>query len=106
MHSAFMTRGNALKNEAGIVADMGDKLLFVACRTQVKDPAEIDSFRSVLKSYGEMGGKGLLVTNVPLPAVIMDKCKDSDILTFHFDYTKSFKANCEGLDGVMSEAVS
>lgn len=105
MHSAFTARGNAPKAEADIVADMDGKLLFVACRTQVKDSGEIDSFRSVLKSYGEMGGMGLLVTNVPLPAVVADKCKDCGILTFHFDYTKSFKANCEGLDGMMSEAV-
>ena len=60
----------------------GIKNLFVECKTQIYDTTAIDKFRSVIKSYGGMGSKGLFVTDAPMNDMAKAKCEEHGILTF------------------------
>ena len=60
------------------------KLLFVECKTQIAKTTDIDKFRSVVKTYGGTGSKGLFVTKEKLSDVARAKCIENAILSFSF----------------------
>lgn len=72
------------KNETDIVVNTGTKLLFVECKTQIAKPNDIDKFRSVVKTYGGMGSKGLFVTDAKMSEVANKKCEENGVLSFSF----------------------
>lgn len=74
---------NALpKNEIDVIVNTGNRLLFVECKTQIKDITDIDKFRTAVKNYGGMGCKALFITEATMKDTAAEKCKDSDILCF------------------------
>ena len=80
------TEGNP-KNEIDIIADLGNRLLFVECKTMIKDTTDIDKFRSALRNFSGTSTTGLFVTNdKPRQQYrhAMEKCKDNGILTFNY----------------------
>lgn len=72
------------KNEIDVVINTGNKLLFVECKTQIVDIKDIDKFRNVTKNYGGLGAKSILITYSKPPARFFERCKDNNILLFHF----------------------
>ena len=72
------------KNEIDIIVNTGTKLLFVECKTQIAKTTDIDKFRSVVKTYGGTGSKGLFVTKEKLSDVARAKCIENAILSFSF----------------------
>ena len=84
------TEGNP-KNEIDIIAELGSRLLFVECKTMIRDSTDIDKFRSALRNFSGTSSTGIFVTN-DKPNVYsssryehaMEKCKDNGILTFNF----------------------
>ena len=72
------------KNEIDVVVNIGAKLLFVECKTQIYDIKDIDKFRNVGKNYGGLGSKSILVTYSKPLARYAEKCKDNNILLFYF----------------------
>jgi hypothetical protein len=70
------------KNEIDLVINTGQKLIFVECKTQVTDIKDIDKFRNVVKNYGGLGAKALLVTDSPINDRVKEKCHDNGILSF------------------------
>ena len=58
-----------------IVETKAHKLLFVECKTQVKDSTHIDKFNDVVKKYGGLGSKRIFITEVPLHDLPLDKCE-------------------------------
>lgn len=70
------------KNETDIVINTGSKVLFVECKTQINNITDIDKFRSVIKSYGGMGSKGLFVTDAKMTDIAKAKCEEHGILSF------------------------
>ena len=101
----FSSKSNNTKNEVDIIADLGTKLLFVECKTQINKVNDIDKFHSVLKNYGGMGSKGLFVTHSPLSQIAIEKCKDNGITHFHFDHQKDFNTNTEALNNIVNEMI-
>lgn len=89
------------KNETDIIVNAGTKLLFVECKTQIAKPNDIDKFRSVVKTYGGMGSKGLFVTDAKMSDVAEKKCEENGVLSFSFSNSLSperdlsFLLNCE-----------
>ena len=82
--------GNA-KNEIDIIAEFGNRLLFVECKTMIHDTTDIDKFRSALKNFSGTSSTGLFVTNDKPNERnryryehAIEKCKDNDILHFNF----------------------
>lgn len=82
MNCVFPANNNLPKNEVDIIVDMGSKLLFVECKTQIKEITILDKFASVVKNYGGLSSKGLFVTDAPLKDITIQKCKDNDLLMF------------------------
>ncbi|WP_195438541.1 Card1-like endonuclease domain-containing protein [Parabacteroides goldsteinii] len=84
LNCRFSFKQNLDKNETDIIVNTGTKLLFVECKTQIKKTTDIDKFRSVVKTYGGMGSKGLFVTEAKMDDVARAKCMENAILSFSF----------------------
>ena len=90
MNCEFPARDKKPKNEIDIILDMGNKLFFVECKTQVHEITDIDKFHSAIKNFSGTSSKGIFVVNDP-PSIkkgnytrAVEKCKDNNILTFNF----------------------
>lgn len=82
------------KNEIDIIVNVGSKLLFVECKTQVSDIKDIDKLRNAAKAYGGLGSKAILITLFEPNKRTIEKCTDNNILLFSFtnpDKTKNNK---------------
>lgn len=82
MNCRFPYNPSSDKNETDIIVNTGTKILFVECKTQIAKPTDIDKFRSVVKTYGGMGSKGLFITDAPMNDVSRKKCEENDIIHF------------------------
>ncbi|WP_165155466.1 DUF1887 family protein [Parabacteroides sp. ZJ-118] len=82
LNCRFPFKQNVDKNETDIIVNTGTKLLFVECKTQLTKTTDIDKFRSVVKTYGGTGSKGLFVTKEQLSDVARAKCAENAILSF------------------------
>lgn len=82
LNCVFPTKSNSPKNEIDIIIDTYTKLLFVECKTQIKNETDIDKFAAAVKVYGGMGSKALFITDVPLKEKALEKCRDNKILHF------------------------
>lgn len=80
----FPSKQKSDKNEVDIIVNTGTKLLFVECKTQINRITDIDKFRSVVKTYGGMGSKGLFVTKEKFSDSAREKCAENAILSFSF----------------------
>lgn len=70
------------KNEIDIILSTGARLLFVEVKTQVFDIKDIDKFRNVVKNYGGLAAKALLITDRPVNNRVREKCTDNNIAYF------------------------
>lgn len=76
------TNGQA-KNEIDIIVNLGGKLLFVECKTQIFDITDIDKFRTAVKNYGGLGSKALFITDTEvMKPEALQKCNDNDIIPY------------------------
>lgn len=87
LNCVFPTKSNSPKNEIDIIIDTYTKLLFVECKTQIKNETDIDKFAAAVKVYGGLGSKALFITDVPLKEKALEKCRDNKIL--HFSLKRS-----------------
>lgn len=85
LNCVFKTRKNTTKNEVDIIVNTGNKLIFVECKTQIKNTTDVDKFRSVVSNYGGLGSKHLFVTYWEMKPDAKEKCEDYGIATFHFE---------------------
>ena len=82
LNCKFPYRENIDKNEVDIIINTGSKVLFVECKTQITKSVDIDKFRSVIKTYGGMGSKGIFITDEKMSDIAKEKCRNHNILTF------------------------
>ena len=97
------TEGNP-KNEIDIIADLGNRLLFVECKTMIKDTTDIDKFRSALRNFSGTSTTGLFITNDRPKKEYkhaMEKCKDNGILTFNFAHWHEAPLQSVSLDKII-----
>lgn len=78
----FPFRKGVDKNEVDIIVNTGTKVLFVECKTQIRNTVDLDKFRSVVKTYGGMGSKGLFITDAVMKDDARLKCEENAILHF------------------------
>lgn len=90
LNCRFPFNPNIDKNETDIIVNTGTKILFVECKTQVAKPTDIDKFRSVVKTYGGTGSKGLFVTEAKMSEIVRKKCEENGILVFSFADAEKF----------------
>lgn len=84
LNCVFPSKENAPKNEIDIIASTGKRLIFVECKTDIRDKTAIDKFAKASKNYGGLGRIAIFVTEEPLDSTELEKCNDSNILTFSF----------------------
>lgn len=82
MNCIFPAKSGSPKNEIDIIINTGTKLLFVECKTQIKNETDIDKFASAVRNYGGLGSKALFVTDAPMNEKAQEKCNEHDIMTF------------------------
>ncbi len=70
---------NTDKNEVDIIVKAGEKLLFVECKTQIKNTTDIDKFATVVRNFGGKSSKALFVTDAKMSSPAIEKCKESNI---------------------------
>jgi len=75
-------QNSSVKNEVDIVVNVGDKLLFVECKTQIFDNTDIDKFSAAVKNYGGMSSKALFIVRDKIRDITQQKCGDHGIMTF------------------------
>lgn len=85
LNCSFPFRPKLDKNEVDIIVNTGTKILFVECKTQIKNTTDIDKFRSVVKTYGGTGSKGLFVTQAKMTDIAKKKCEENGILSFSLE---------------------
>lgn len=73
---------NIDKNEVDIIVNTGEKLLFVECKTKIKNSTDIDKFATVVRNFGGKGSKALFVTDAKMSLPAIEKCKESNIAFF------------------------
>lgn len=84
----FPYRNNNPKNEIDIVVNTGKRLLFVECKTQIKDKTNIDKFSKAVKNYSGMASKALFVSYAPLEDITKEKCEQNDVMCFDLSSNK------------------
>ena len=70
------------------LVDTGTKLFFFECKTNVYEIRDIDRFRNVVKNYGGLSAKPVLVTYSKPNENILEKCRDNKIPVFGFSTKK------------------
>lgn len=95
LNCEFTDTEGSPKNEIDIIAELGNRLLFVECKTMIHDSTDIDKFHSALRNFSGTSSAGIFVTNdKPNESSrsrfehAMEKCKDNGILTFNFSLWK------------------
>lgn len=93
LNCVFPFANNSIKNEIDIIANLGDRMLFVECKTKMEDYKDIDKFHSAMLNYAGKSTIGLFVANEPLNEQVIEKCRDNKILAFSFgDYQSEKEA--------------
>lgn len=82
LNCVFQTVKKNDKNEIDIIVNTGNKLLFVECKTQIKNITDIDKFGSAVRNYGGSGSKALFITEAPMTEKAIEKCIDNKVLYF------------------------
>lgn len=108
MNCTFMAGNITAKNEIDIILDMGDKLFFVECKTQISDITAIDKFRSALKNFSGLSSKGIFVVHDFSQAketITKEKCTDNNILYFCWRNWFKDRLNNPSLNEVINQEV-
>lgn len=70
------------KNEVDIIINTGTKLLFVECKTHIKNITDIDKFRSVVRNYGGLNSKAIFITDETIDVKAKEKLEDNRLMSF------------------------
>ena len=107
MNVVFPYNNKNPKNEIDVIVNVGNKLLFVECKIQVKDKTDIDKFASAVKNYGGMGAKALFLTQQNMPEQAIEKCETNKIAQFSLvdenNHQRKRKELFDLLDKIMFE---
>lgn len=103
---SFNASNNAPKNEIDIIAHIGNKLLFVECKTQIYEITDIDKFSKAARNFGGLGCKTLFVTNEKKTPDAMEKCKDNDVLDFCLSDYKNEEEQVKALSKLLEKEMN
>ncbi|MGM9740225.1 MAG: hypothetical protein ACI3ZP_06430 [Candidatus Cryptobacteroides sp.] len=80
----FRYGGGSPKNEIDIIVNLGNKLLFVECKTQIFNNIDLDKFISVVKTMSGTASKAVFITESPMKPDTVEKCEENGIIHFSF----------------------
>ncbi len=105
MNCHFKGSDNKDLNEVDIIVNTGKKLLFVECKTQIKDSNDVDKFASVVRNYGALSSKALFVTYWEMYPNGREKCKNSGITTYFMSSNKDIE-HVEKLSNLLNQIIN
>ena len=85
MNVAIPYSNNNTKNEIDVMVNTGKKLIFVECKTQIKDTTDIDKFRSAVRNFGGWSSKAIFITRASMTNYAREKCEDNGIIFFSLE---------------------
>jgi len=91
------------KNEIDIIVNTGQKLLFVECKTMLQNSTDIDKFRTAVKNYGGIGSKSIFITENEMTPLQKEKCEESGIPYFSFNYKDGTKKTVDDLFALLEQ---
>lgn len=100
VNCVFPSQQNKPKNEVDVLVNVGQKALFVECKTKISKINDIDKFKSVTKNYGGLGSKGIFVSFSDEEPEKMEKMNDNGLLFY------SLKNGVEGLYALIDKELS
>lgn len=72
------------KNEVDIIIDVGDKALFVECKTAIANSTDIDKFNTVVRNVGGSGSKAIFICLNKIGDKEKEKINDCDMMSYSF----------------------
>lgn len=78
----FKSDNQITKNEIDVLINMGNRLIFVECKSGIVKQEDINKIRVIKETYGGIISKSILVSRFMPPKTIMEKCKELDIEVF------------------------
>jgi hypothetical protein len=78
----FKNKSDNAKNEIDCIVNLGNKILFVECKSFITNITDIDKFKNAVKVYGGSGCKAVFITIDPMHNDALEKCRDSNIIPF------------------------
>ncbi|MDK2969627.1 MAG: hypothetical protein PWQ53_725 [Bacteroidota bacterium] len=82
LNGIFRDKHENAKNEIDCIVNLGNKILFVECKSHITNITDIDKFKNAVKVYGGSGCKALFTTIDPIRNDALEKCRDSNIIPF------------------------
>ena len=86
------------KNEIDIIMNLGSRLLFVECKTQISNTTDIDKFKTAVDNFGGTGCLKLFVSYYTMHPNTREKCRDCNIMCFSIDDAKDEFRTRHGID--------
>lgn len=78
----FKTDTHTTKNEIDVLVNLGDKLIFIECKSGMVKQEDINKMRIVKDTYGGVISKSVLVCRFKPSNNIIEKCNELDIDVF------------------------
>ncbi len=89
--------GNAVKNEVDLLVNDRQRLLLIECKSGEVLSSDVFKIDSVRRTYAGNNSKALLVSYLPLPLSIKEKCRDLGIYYFAPEYMSERSKHIEKL---------
>ncbi len=86
------------KNEVDIIIDVGDKALFVECKTAITNSTDIDKFKTVVRNVGGSGSKAIFICLNKIGDKEKEKINDCDMMSYSFSESKDINELYDMLD--------
>lgn len=102
----FKASNNSSKNEIDIIANVGSKLLFVECKTDIANPTDLDKFKSAVDNYGGSGCMRLFIQNESIDIDVVEKCDDNEILCFSLKDSLPGRTVYDSLELLLENAIN
>lgn len=102
----FKASNNSSKNEIDIIANVGSKLLFVECKTDIANPTDLDKFKSAVDTYGGSGCMRLFIQNELMDIDVVEKCNDNEILCFSLKNALPGRTVYDSLELLLENAIN
>lgn len=88
----FKSDTHTTKNEIDVLVNLGDKLIFIECKSGMVKQEDINKMRVVKDTYGGVISKSVLVSRFKPSNNIIEKCNELDIDVF-FLFDNKIEAN-------------
>lgn len=96
MNVEFPYKEGNPKNEIDVIVNTGTRLLFVECKTSIRNLTDLDKFSKAVHNYGGTGCHALFVSYTSMSSEAIQKCRDNGVIPFSFrDALKAAHGNSQ-----------